>query len=402
MSTVGLLIQEPKEQQVVPMYQKVANYILDGVKTGKLQSGERLEQPKVLADELKVSVGTIRHSLQMLAAKGVVVRKPGNGTFISCENNRVMDTIGTHNEIIDIVLSDTRYPEYLLLQKGIQEVARENGLHVVSHSTGNNSKYAGEIIARQVKSNSFGMVFCIGGSGGRIPLESLCELEKSKIPAVCCLMDSLSGTNYPGVTCDIHHNIYIAAKHLCEVGCKRIALIAYGTREGEIYPTIKNAFMEALNDMGVISEKDLQLSLPMPSSFDDILAKKQLSYDVISEWLCNHPQLDGICCSYDRIAYVAMRALARHGRIIPDDVAVAGVGNIGLLYEFPSDELTSVDVKLEEMGRETCKLLIAMRNGEKIESGLTICIKGNLVQGLSTAITNIKAADIRIEDGEKN
>lgn len=67
----------------VPLYHQIAEKIRSGVEAGKLPLGGSLGSEKRLADELGVSLPTVRRAFHILAAEGIVTRKPGVGTFLS-------------------------------------------------------------------------------------------------------------------------------------------------------------------------------------------------------------------------------------------------------------------------------------------------------------------------------
>lgn len=46
------------------------------------------------------------------------------------------------------------------------------------------------------------------------------------------------------------------------------------------------------------------------------------------------------------------------GRTVPDDVAVTGFDNWGVMAEASRPPLTTVDLELEELGRRTAQLLL--------------------------------------------
>lgn len=67
----------------VPLYHQIAEKIRSGVEARELAVGQSLGSEKRLANEVGVSLPTIRKAFEILASEGIVIRKPGLGTFLS-------------------------------------------------------------------------------------------------------------------------------------------------------------------------------------------------------------------------------------------------------------------------------------------------------------------------------
>ena len=63
--------------------EQVAGYIESLVDSGKLQPGDRLPPERDLAETLHVGRGVIREAVQVLGTRGLVVVRPGLGTFVT-------------------------------------------------------------------------------------------------------------------------------------------------------------------------------------------------------------------------------------------------------------------------------------------------------------------------------
>ena len=87
--------------------------------TKKLRPGEAFPPEQVLADKLKVSRGSVREAMKILAAFGIVEIKRGNGTYISdTSNRRLFDPL-----LFQILVQDSDYQDLIeirsLLEIGI-------------------------------------------------------------------------------------------------------------------------------------------------------------------------------------------------------------------------------------------------------------------------------------------
>ena len=67
----------------VPVWAQIEDALAARISGGELRVGDRLPAERELAEELGVSRGTIRQALDALAARGLIVRGVGRGTFVA-------------------------------------------------------------------------------------------------------------------------------------------------------------------------------------------------------------------------------------------------------------------------------------------------------------------------------
>jgi len=70
-------------QSAVPLYVQIAESLLEQIATGKLSPDELLPSERKLSKQLNVSRVTLRAALSVLDNKGLLVRRPGDGTYIA-------------------------------------------------------------------------------------------------------------------------------------------------------------------------------------------------------------------------------------------------------------------------------------------------------------------------------
>jgi GntR family transcriptional regulator len=64
-------------------YQEVKQKITEDLVRGRYPMGQALPAEKDLANELDVSIGTLRKAVDELVAEGIVVRRQGRGTYVA-------------------------------------------------------------------------------------------------------------------------------------------------------------------------------------------------------------------------------------------------------------------------------------------------------------------------------
>lgn len=67
----------------VPAYYQIYQYIVDKVKNGEWKLGSQIPVENDLAEYFDVSRMTLRHALNLLKQEGVIISKPGVGSFVA-------------------------------------------------------------------------------------------------------------------------------------------------------------------------------------------------------------------------------------------------------------------------------------------------------------------------------
>lgn len=66
----------------LPKYVQISELLIRDIASGRLLDGERLPPERDMAEELRISVGTLRKSLKELTNKGLLERVQGSGNYI--------------------------------------------------------------------------------------------------------------------------------------------------------------------------------------------------------------------------------------------------------------------------------------------------------------------------------
>lgn len=74
-----------------PLYRQIVGQTRSLVTLGLLQPGAALPSIRKLALDLKVAANTVAKAYEELAASGVVHRRRGFGTFVTCERTLIVD-----------------------------------------------------------------------------------------------------------------------------------------------------------------------------------------------------------------------------------------------------------------------------------------------------------------------
>ncbi|HEX7010746.1 MAG TPA: GntR family transcriptional regulator [Phycisphaeraceae bacterium] len=112
-----------------PLYESVKEAVVDAIKAGQLQPGDRIPSTKDLSEQLNVSLVTAHRALQELVASGVLLRTQGRGTFVLDRSKpsaiKIRVGLVLHRETS---LSDYYHGQIL---EGIRQAAREHSVDLV-------------------------------------------------------------------------------------------------------------------------------------------------------------------------------------------------------------------------------------------------------------------------------
>lgn len=73
-----------------PLYEQIKEQIKEAIFSGELADGDALPSIRNLADDIKVSVLTIRRAYEELEAEGFITSQVGKGTFINTGNMELL------------------------------------------------------------------------------------------------------------------------------------------------------------------------------------------------------------------------------------------------------------------------------------------------------------------------
>jgi LacI family transcriptional regulator len=146
----------------------------------------------------------------------------------------------------------------------------------------------------------------------------------------------------------------LAVSHLAALGRRRIAHIT-GPERFEAVRLREMGWRKALAEAGLkAGASDYR-----PGLWSEAWGR-EAAQTVLSR---SRGMPDALFCGNDQIARGAVDALREMGLGVPDDVAVVGFDNWGVMTEAARPALTSVDMNLEALGREAGASLMEMMGG---------------------------------------
>ena len=296
------MIRSRNEQTL--KYKLVYDEIIRGLTSGKYRVGDRLPSERTLAEQLNVNIVTVRRGYRELTFAGIVEKKVGSGAYL----RQALDA------------KPAEKPVTFVLTPQIWSVVSDFLKLIPEVLTAHNRKYRfimtdSNDFQNQIQSNIEYVMPTVFLAGLPMPSELL-----SKTPHLFVAMSFRSDQEgIPSILCDDTLGIRLLVEHLRSLGHKRIALLR-GNTIGESSQVA--AWQTA---MGCDYSPDLVIPLKkLDEEFQE--EPMDIAREAVVKVLKNR-NFTALICLNDELAVGAVAGLSEAGVRIPEDVAVASVGN---------------------------------------------------------------------------
>jgi len=163
-------------------------------------------------------------------------------------------------------------------------------------------------------------------------------------PDACCVLPDDAG------------GAAMAVRHLAELGRERIAHIT-GPERFEAVALRRDGYRKALAEAGLAEPRGFY----RPGVWSESWGRA-----AVAELFNSRRPPDAIFCGNDQIARGVADALRERGVRAPDDVALVGFDNWEIIAGATRPPLTSVDMNLVELGRETGTRMLNLIAGAQL------------------------------------
>lgn len=208
---------------------------------------------------------------------------------------------------------------------------------------------AREVLRSRAYHQSEGVIF-VGQGRIHSELNLLCDRQ---VPIIVWGAP-LARRKYPVIGADNEEGGYLAARHLLDQGCERIAF--FGDRTLPEMSLRHRGYARLLRERGRKVDSSLELRVPFDA---------EGAMQVVGAFLDKRPAVDGILCCSDLIAMSAISALNAHGVRVPDDIAVIGYDGVAI-GELAAPPLTTISQHIAPGGRRLVDALIDLIEGRRV------------------------------------
>jgi len=261
--------------------------------------------------------------------------------------NRAAASLRTqHSDAIGVVLTNITNPYFAEVAAGLQDTLTSSGSVPLLAVSGEDRDVQHRLVTSLVERNVDGIVLvpAHGTTADDLP-------DLLGTPMVL-LARRLGGMNVDYVGAQNRDGGYAAAEHLYGHGCRRIAFVG-----GFADSSAREERAGGVNDF--LTDHNLSLDADLSVTCDPL---RQEARDAAMRLLTKDPDVDGIVCFSDVVAFGVLDAIADVEGSVGLDIRVIGFDDVhdaGL--NRPS--LSSVAVPAREMGRRAAQLVLERAAG---------------------------------------
>jgi DNA-binding LacI/PurR family transcriptional regulator len=150
----------------------------------------------------------------------------------------------------------------------------------------------------------------------------------------------------------------LAARHLIERGCRRVAMVGgrlWSPGDVDVATIRTKGFVEEIEAAGLPFE---------PTQIVQTRYGLKESRDAVQGLLRDVPDVDGVFCATDWVAFGVLRGLIDAGKRVPGDVRVVGFDDVPQA-EFTTPSLTSIAPDHLAMADAAIRLLVGRISGDR-------------------------------------
>jgi LacI family transcriptional regulator len=290
-------------------------------------------------------------------------------------NNSARNLVRTSSDTIALVIRGVSNPFFTRIIKGVEQEIYHRGYSMILHQIGSDDDEI-KTAAMIAKEKRLRGILFLGGRFNYSPEET----GLLSIPYVCCTytntFGSLDPRSYSSVAIDDKKEAYDAVKRLYKNGHRRIAALIDRTDDKSISELRFSGYMQALEECGLPLDMSLVMcinSFNMPDAYEGMKRLIESGQDFTA-----------VFAIADAMAIAAIKALADHGRNVPDDCSIISIDGLEISnYTIPT--LTTLEQPADVIAKESSGLLIDLIEGNAdnrhIVLGTTIR-QGNSLQRL--------------------
>ena len=275
-------------------------------------------------------------------------------------------------------ISNAFFPEVLY---GIEDVVQREGFELLFCNTyyeEDREKYHIDALRNQWVDGII-LDSCINLSEDSGYLAYLQGKEEERQIPVVVLEQNINVKNIRSIAIDNYKAAYEAAKHLLEVGRRKIVHITGPLKYQHCVERLEG-YRKAIADSGTPHDR-------IHVYEGDFRA--QTGYEIARDIIVRGVDFDGIFAANDQMAVGAIKAIREFGMSVPEDIAVVGFDNI-YVSSMIEPSLTTVNVPRRRMGSAAALLLAEKIKNRNADTEVTV-LPANLVIRQSTSLKGDKS-----------
>ena len=277
--------------------------------------------------------------------------------------------VSRESKLIGLVLTDINNPALTQTAQAIELLLAERGYGTL-FATSNNTLSEEIRVIDMFRSRQVDGMLIYPTSHRK--LDHIRPLRRASHPVVLLVGDPDSGLD--AVSIDDRRGAYKATRHLIEIGHRRIGIIDTANLHGNLEK--REGFMLALGEAGIALEPALSVDPQGHTAMRGFWAMDAL--------MSTPRPPSAVFAANDSLAIGALRWCHKHGRRVPEDVAIIGFDNIEYA-EYASVPLSTVNYAADVVSRMAVdRLMRLISAGDQLPEPRVTLIDPDLVIREST------------------
>lgn len=296
---------------------------------------------RVINDSKPVSPEVRRRVLKVIEETGY---KP---------NDVARSLVTRRSYLIGVIINNLAQSYVADIVRGIEEIGKMYGYDILLCSSYGSKETQEKSLQLLDRKQAEGL-FLVGNKLDDVIIERAEDLKK---PCVYFTRDVHENMNYISIDC--HSAIYEMTKYLIQEGHKKIIYVSDIEKRTSIENDKISGYLKAVEDNELMFSKIYVVESE----------KYNKAYEFGKTLIKEADEFTAVVCSSDEIAIGIINSFVDNGVKVPDDISVAGFGNIRE-GRFVRPELTTIGEPYYDVGAVGMRMLIKMIKGDKAQHGL--------------------------------
>ena len=359
------------------VYRQIYNDLMEKIIGGQYAAGDRIPSETELCDTYGVSRITSKRALDLLADEGLIIRKPGKGSFV-ISNNRIPSG-ASDSKSIGFILPDFSDSFGTKLLYSIEESCKTLGYHLILKRT--RDQVAEEEEAIKALSGAAGILL-IPVHGALYNSEILKLIIEKR--ALVFVDRKMRGLAAPTITTNNLEAAEEGTNSLFQLGHRNIAFFSGPVSHTSTVEDRHQGYIQAHAKFG-LRHNPAYICQNLSSAWSGpYYTSKDVSADIeiVKKHLKTHPEISAAFTSEYIIAQIVKDAAEALGRKIAKDFSIVTFDTPPSITEIPP--FTHMRQDEYAMGKEAVQTLERIIAGNFAGQAEDILIPAKLVNGSST------------------
>lgn len=348
----------------LPLYEQIYNDILEGIRNGGYQTGDRLPSEKELSEQYCVSRITSKKALEMLADEGRIIRMAGKGSFVAGEGaaaevQAVPNVKVARNRLVGVIMDGFGASFGCQLLGSIESECKEQGFTMVLRCSYGNVEEETKAIDELRGLGVEGIIImCVHDENYN---SKVLQLVVEQFPIVT-IDRQLKGIPLSFVGTDNEAAARELTNYLFQEGYQKICFALPASKETSTLVERQNGLVTAFREHGMIADEslwitDLKATLPSTRSEDNLMRDMER----ITQFIEQNKQVEAFFAVEYSIARIIYRCLYQRN-LHKKCPVVCFDSSDNIMQE---SMFTHVRQNEDKIGRTSVRLLAEAINGMK-------------------------------------